>query len=1712
MRRTFENYIIYLKEDLKLSNTCKIIKDNLLQSITNKTYFSEELISYFNRDNPNTPFTIDSTDPTQVAALKKIINALGHAEEAFKAIETTKINRDRYTTSILSETARVSYKAINELYSAFQLLNHSSSDIQNIVGSHVQKLIPKIALASKALEKFTPEHPEESAGVILGELVGILPTQLITETECLGNVSRLIYDLPHYFEQLQKLIDTGASGIATKSITSAEAYQAAMINNAKKIQKDIEKLSAHGGLFPYLSILAKLLKHSADLVDTAAPLTKQAYLDAVAQLKEIKHNLLPELIIELETIEESMGLKPGLLTQPTLEQMDAYYTQLADQVNSIASAAGFLDYTSDILDSRLGKFVRMICGDHKELDVGDKLSPVANLNDLMDDQFKEKRRALQVNRLNEARVNANLHILEEDLNALTAANRFFDKINSYNSFRHALVYKWSLANLNQSEKDLLIADYKKFQPHFAAHYPDIDRLIVEALTKPVGANQVSRLWSSEYKQLWGKDHFKTVINCKKEVIANINQDIAQAKFQIKLIKKTIQQAEEGYTEMYNKKEAKRFHETIEACANDPKLQLPSGPRPFRTALTTTVTPFNPSPFALEDNKPAAYYHQKGIDVSNQITELKQARAGVIEFFNYLREKYTHVNPSFASLDPEDKEFLRSAYKKFQSQFIAMKTEYGEINTQLVSNLTSEKTPSLHLEDLASLKTEIIESLNQLIHDLKQDRIAYFDKESDVRKQEETKEPLIPRGVEFEKKTLFGHLKGLGLSKSVDNFLNEQLSKHLKNNLSRIVWRELSTDGELIDFKKLPYLEFHKDTPKVVMYKQLINALYHIKIGFQQLESLHDLGDPSSIIKRGYFVKTAFNALVLNILTSRRYIMQAEENPALKEIIHEVLDLLEPIKDMPVIGNYLKPGETPEIKQLDIISEWHKQQRLVKLALSSISTPILDESQENTLEVKPEAPKKEAINYLQLMASHLYKIPVELKKLKDISAPEPNKQEIEAKIKTFIDGLSGLSFGPGTVQKILKATSRLQIQLVDIGKSGRELTMSHLKEIKAEFGTILMEAADSVEFNLGLKPGAYSSIVSNRFDNFYSNLITHLPIENDQTSLELLIDVTSTQKRLAREFERLKTINENSEAANAKINIFGSSDENQQFCPLYPHYVQLNEINKQIKDLVFVTQFGDSLDDLLNKADRIFQKIQPSLAEINPEFTSDFITKSTSDLMLTNAIDKLFAERPKPNPSSAFDKLRNLYLESNFSSTEDKEKFLQYYASLQPYLNKVNSCYNIEPYLRELQTPEDFTSAAQKIIAEENKLHEIIAGLTHTQEIKKELCKERIDYLKNLLEKQEKEIGFEKIEAFKEKVFTNYMKANVESLLAQEVGQVSAPFYIQAIMPLFLEYKPRILEKITILDDIQEKIASEIHKLLPEIKKDKKDDFISLLFNNYIHSNIKNQLELELGLFAPLFLNQIQTDLFSKKYEILNDLPINNINNEIAAHFEVHKKQIEETHAELKAHCKQLHDWLTEMNKQIKDEKQKSQDNKCRVEKLALLKQHKKFLLSNQSVEMLLTEESIAQQNDIKKFLKSLNHYDLMIEINEHLQLMKQSVNEDRQISQSLKKDKIAEMSIMQDKLNDQTMEPARRLAAVKEHGLNDRCKSVLFKDADSSFISLCKKLISSLLSIVPLISSYFKDKYPTPKNKFMFSMFTRKLETINQSQEEEPEVTHQISI
>lgn len=1571
-KRHIEYYVIYLKEDLKIADTFNAIKTTLLDTITKNDYFSEELAAYFVKTNPQIPFHVLPTDPSQVAVLKKLINAFEHAEKALRSVENINIDRSRYTVGLYTDVAKVSYQVIHEIYAALQLINRSNSDIQEIIAPHINQLMPKMAAVFNALEQFAPGHAEERTGKGVADLIKMLPEEKYTRKQSFEKISHLIFDLPHYFEELQKLIATGDAGVRTKSITSTKEYQAAMAKKAKDTQEYFEKLSTKSGIAAlpsYLVIVKRLLAHSSELLNTGAPLTKQAYLHSVEILKEIKHELLPQLLAELEQLEEGMCLKSGTLTDPILKQMEPYYTQLATQVDAMAKAAGVLDTASDYLGGTVGTIVRYLAGDKKQLNVGQKLQPVAELTVMMDDHFIAKRRLNQITRLNEAQLKTDVTQEKE------AATRFFARLDAYNMI-HQSICKWSLANINQSEKEALLVDYKQFQSYFAALHPDIDRIIVDALTQPTGSSFVARLYSSEYKQLWSYNHFTKILACKNAVLDSIEQHKAQAKFNTRLIENTINHAQEV-----------AYHTNKQT-----------------THLTADVSAYQHKTYSVKRNKSAEYYHNKVLAVANQISELKRAQEGVREFFNYLTAyslagtppRHTILGePLYKSLTVNDKEFLRASYKKFQPYFIAM--GYNDLNKQLVEILNDPtpydpKSPPLRLAHILSQNPLVEAKLAQYMNDAQQGKKDYCDQKHLAQHAQIIAKPLHALGAELEKRTLLGMLNELKLSQSIDQFMRTKFQTYLKDNLSEPIWRQLSEDGKTLDMNKIPYTELYQDGPEVKMYKQLINSFHYMKTGLEELAALHHDGDPESVIYRYGFVKKAFNALLGNIRLSRNHLLEAAKNPGLQAMIEEGLNLLEPIKNIPFLGEYVKTtkySSEPIVSKPDIIAAWQAQQELVNTILHPQPQPQkIAEPEESKVASErlnhplPQTASKTAESgYVQLIAEQLYQLPIALNRFKhNGKSSSPSKAEVDAQIKEFVEGLNGLSFGPGSAKKVLNTLSKLQIQLSEIGFLSRDIAMSHLKEIRSEFGILFMEAADNVEFHLGLKPGTYSAVVNERFEQFYRALLVNLPFHEEQTGLELL-DLTTIQKRLAREDERYKIAQADQGVVPAKKQLL--SDNYKTFDHVFNSYKALAVLYKQFDELEDPS--GLTIEELKENAKIEYQKLYPLLKAINSGFTEDLINNTRYEYELKDAIFKIRAVREQILvPATAFERLQAFILDVDFSKKADQVRFLRYYEEIQPYLQMINTKYDYVFFLRELQTPDDFQTALSDIVSTAPKLEQLMQGLETARQLKIKLAQDRVNYFEAMLG--------EHAEVFKDTVWNNYLNGNLKSALESALATQAEPFF-QYILPAILAKKTTILAEMDIRNSIEDNLVTQVKQVSATIIAANREPFKEALFKQRIDQIVERSSASQLGFYTQAFIQALWPEYDKSKKMVLNQIPFDqDMGEKIASAVDGLSPAILHQHHDLQNVFSTLNQTLERVEKQLEQERLKSENNPCRTQKIALLTALQRRLTDTQSIPQQGRIAFLEQMNtSAHRSLKDIANYDELIHIYDVLAMLKEKI-------------------------------------------------------------------------------------------------------------------------
>lgn len=1182
-------------------------------------------------------------------------------------------------------------------------------------------------MAAKGLNQFTPSHPEESSGAAMAAALNIIPSEQVSTGESIKSASSFISNLPNYFRQLSDLIANNP--VSSAAVSSGEARVAEY--RAKELEQHLHGVSNENSLFRVVGLVGSLnalFDISKDLVRQGVPLTQNSYNFAKDQLNKLKHEVLPVIIAEVEKLEENMGLAPGKLSGPVLQQLESYYSQLANQVFNLKYVAEQVDNVNTLLNKDLLEFARKVYASEGTKDID-------NVKTLFDEEFVRKRQDAQIERLHQARFEAN------DSIALDAANRFFDRLGSYSTY-----WNTNLAHLSQADKELFKKDYKLFQSFFAAAHPEMDKLIVEALNS-TDRTYASRLMNVAYNRVWSGNHFKQIMECKKGVIASIKQGQAQAAFKAKRIEESIAQAQK------------------------------TTPADTKTALPTIITAYKVEPYRDEPGRSPEYYHERVLQMDKQLYTLRQAEESAKNFFDLLKK--IPPGTSLHTLPESQKEPLRKAYKGCQAVLLGSGIAHTyAYNQRIVSGLSSDKTDGQDVTVAKVLDTEkrlmafFAEQINTILPTIK---TAYQDRETNARTALMETTLLTEKGPELEKQTLFGQINQLKLADQFKDFLQNKMPKYFSDNLSNHVWSQLSPDGKTIDMSKLPFQNMHLDSQEVAMYKKIINSMYHMQRGLAKLEALHNYGDPEYLPNRSRYVWDIFSALALEINNAKYYLQEAAKNPGLTALIQENLKLLEPMSGFPIIGDYLKSSNSVETAPpepiIDIVAAWKEQQN-IKRGIPSVKMPVAQDLKEAAVsrDKTDSEPKNQETRkaLLQQFAEQLYKLPSQIKHRRMIGpqTQEESDAELTKKAEGLVNKLGGLSFNTESVQHLIAVLNDLQNQALKVGDESRGFIIERLGEIRSEYFKAILSLVDNSEFHLGLKPGALSQEAIARFDVFYQSFIQNLNIEAaDQKALQHMVKSSLHDERLSYEEARLAQIESSKPDTN-----------------------KLTE--------VFSNQFG-ALKTLQNN-------------------------------------------------------------EAQFADEKEKIQLLTIYQQLQPYLVQINYKYDTTYFLRALDKPEDFKKALTELLAQDSELAKFITSINNGHELKKQLCQERIDHIREQIKAQAVNQA-PLVEQFKEKK----LFALIHAELKAELGPFTAAFMKQIDNDL-QKRKEGLIERITLDDPIEQRLQERLKNALPDIQKRH-----AVLHGEYKKSNdVLNQINKEIEKEQP---TAARHPLIKAKHDALKQL-------------------------------------------------------------------------------------------------------------------------------------------------------------------------------------------------------------------------------------------------
>lgn len=309
-----------------LSQQINEVRGLLLQAL--KTQLDDLVAEKLIPQPSGVPFVDFEKDPPQIATLKKVINCLYHAEEAFKSWESI-------DTSTLLGKAKAAPKlihALTQIYKSLGLLDEASPEIRSVIADNYHLLEPLFTQAyaivqeSGWLSEFMEMDVTDKASKVIFQGMDLLGPDVDKWHDT--------HPLVDAFSKISKLVET-ISTLQEKDMPGKEKEQAVELIRALLDDLDnnpfISKLSISD--FEDSKAIKDLLEWFKNIQDDGFDFSKKA----IKQYVSWANHYLPTLIAFADQLERQNYLKPGSLSANLCSQIE----HLGKQVNDILSEPGF---------------------------------------------------------------------------------------------------------------------------------------------------------------------------------------------------------------------------------------------------------------------------------------------------------------------------------------------------------------------------------------------------------------------------------------------------------------------------------------------------------------------------------------------------------------------------------------------------------------------------------------------------------------------------------------------------------------------------------------------------------------------------------------------------------------------------------------------------------------------------------------------------------------------------------------------------------------------------------------------------------------------------------------------------------------------------------------------------------------------------------------------------------------------------------------------------------------------------------------------------------------------------------------------------------------------------------------------------------------------------------------------------------------------------
>ncbi|HBD7469038.1 TPA: Dot/Icm T4SS effector SdhB [Legionella pneumophila] len=312
--------------DIPLSKQINEVRGLLLKAL--KAQLDDLIAEKLTPQPSGVPFVHFEKDPPQIATLKKVINCLYHAEEAFKSWESI----DTSTLLGKAKAAPKLIRALTQIYKSLGLLDEATPEIRSVIADNYHLLEPLFTQAytivqeSGWLSEFMEMDVTDKASKVIFQGMDLLGPDI--------GKSEDTHPLIDAFSNISKLVET-VSTLQEKSMTGKEKERAVELVRSLLDDLDnnpfISKLSISD--FEDSKAIKDLLEWFKNIQDDGFDFSKKS----IQQYVSWANHYLPTLITFADQLERQNYLKPGSLSTNLCSQIE----HLGKQVNGILSEPNF---------------------------------------------------------------------------------------------------------------------------------------------------------------------------------------------------------------------------------------------------------------------------------------------------------------------------------------------------------------------------------------------------------------------------------------------------------------------------------------------------------------------------------------------------------------------------------------------------------------------------------------------------------------------------------------------------------------------------------------------------------------------------------------------------------------------------------------------------------------------------------------------------------------------------------------------------------------------------------------------------------------------------------------------------------------------------------------------------------------------------------------------------------------------------------------------------------------------------------------------------------------------------------------------------------------------------------------------------------------------------------------------------------------------------